>query len=258
MDAIVTAGGIPLPGEPLYVYTQGKNKAMLDICGKPMVQWVLDALNAALTIDQIIIVGLTAEDHLISPKVTAYIPNQGAMLDNIHAGMLKVQELNPQATHVLFVSSDIPGITSEMVDWTVQNAQKTNDDIYYNVIERAVMEKRYPGSKRSYTHLKDVEVCGGDMNVVRIMTDTSKDALWTKLISARKNVFKQASLIGWDTLFYLLTRRITLEQGIQTVTSRLHLTGRAVLCPYAEIGMDVDKPFQLEIMRADLDKVASA
>jgi hypothetical protein len=28
--------------------------------------------------------------------------------------------------------------------------------------------------------------------------------------------------------------------------------GRAILCPYAEMGMDVDKPFQLEIMREDL------
>jgi hypothetical protein len=28
----------------------------------------------------------------------------------------------------------------------------------------------------------------------------------------------------------------------------------AVICPYAEVGMDVDKPVQLEMMRADLAK----
>jgi len=27
-----------------------------------------------------------------------------------------------------------------------------------------------------------------------------------------------------------------------------------MVCPYAEVGMDVDKPHQLEIMRADLKK----
>ncbi len=47
MDAIVIAGGIPEPGEPLYPYTQGKPKATLEISGKPMAQWVLDALNGA-------------------------------------------------------------------------------------------------------------------------------------------------------------------------------------------------------------------
>jgi hypothetical protein len=36
--------------------------------------------------------------------------------------------------------------------------------------------------------------------------------------------------------------------------NRLNITGKAVVCPYAEVGMDVDKPHQLEIMREDLKK----
>ena len=39
-----------------------------------------------------------------------------------------------------------------------------------------------------------------------------------------------------------------------TISKRLKVAGRAVVCPYAEVGMDVDKPHQLEIMRADLKK----
>jgi len=50
----------------------------------------------------------------------------------------------------------------------------------------------------------------------------------------------------------LLLRMITLEGAVKKVTKRLNLRGRAILTPYAEIGMDVDKPHQLEIMRADL------
>ena len=36
--------------------------------------------------------------------------------------------------------------------------------------------------------------------------------------------------------------------------TRLNIPGKAILCPYAEVGMDVDKLFQLEIMREDLKK----
>jgi len=36
----------------------------------------------------------------------------------------------------------------------------------------------------------------------------------------------------------------------------LSIKGRAIVCPYAEVGMDVDKPHQLAIMRADLAKRA--
>jgi hypothetical protein len=32
----------------------------------------------------------------------------------------------------------------------------------------------------------------------------------------------------------------------------MDITGQAVFSPYAELGMDVDKPHQLEILRADL------
>ena len=51
MDAIVTAGGIPLPEEPLYTETRGHNKALLDIAGKPMVQWVYEGARRAARLD---------------------------------------------------------------------------------------------------------------------------------------------------------------------------------------------------------------
>lgn len=252
MNAIVIAGGIPQPGEPLYEYTQGKAKALLEIAGKPMVQWVLDALDGAGTVQRVVIIGLEPESHVTSSKLVAYLPNQGTMVENIRAGIYKVLEIDPQAKHVLVVSSDIPGITPEMVDWVVNTAMQTDEDAYYSVIPREVMEDRFPTSKRSYTRLKDIEVCGGDMNLVRTSLATSREEIWDRLIEARKNVFKQAALIGLDTLILLLLRRITLDEAVKKATKRLKISGRALVCPYAEVGMDVDKPHQFEIMRAYL------
>ena len=34
MDCVITAGGVPKPDDPLYVYTQGKPKALLEINGR--------------------------------------------------------------------------------------------------------------------------------------------------------------------------------------------------------------------------------
>jgi GTP:adenosylcobinamide-phosphate guanylyltransferase len=254
MDAIVTAGGIPEPEDVLYPYTQGQPKALLDICGKPMVQWVLDALSGAETIDNVVVIGLEANAKLTCAKPLAFMPSQGGMLDNIRKGVMKVLEINPQAQFVLLVSSDIPAITPEMVDWAVSAALETDEDVYYNLITREVMEARFPTSKRSYVRLKDMEVCGGDMNVIQSKMVTENDEIWEKIIASRKNAFKQAALLGYDTLLLLLFRLITLEGAVKKVTRRLNLSGRAILSPYAEIGMDVDKPHQLEIMRADLAK----
>lgn len=258
MDAIVTAGGIPQPGEPLYEYTLGASKAMLDVVGKPMIQWVLDALEGAKTIDGIVIIGLPPESEVASTKVIARIPNQGGMVDNIRTGVNKVLEMKPGAQHVLLVSSDIPTITADMVDWVVNTALETDHEAYYNVITRQVMEQRFPGSNRSYMRLRDVEVCGGDMNLIKTSLVTQNDELWNKLVAARKNALKQAALIGYDTLFLVYFRLVDLDGAVKKAAKRLHLTGRAVLCPYAEIGMDVDKPFQLEMVRADLSHKSPA
>ena len=257
MDAIIIAGGIPQPGEYLYEFTQGRPKALLDIAGKPMVQWVLDALGASKWIDQIVLVSLSAEDGLKSSKPISYVPNQGGMLPNLRAGMQKMLEINPQANHVVAVSSDIPAITPEMVDWYIERTGGTDYDVYYTVIPRQVMETRYPGSKRSYTKLKDIEVCGGDMNKIRARLTTSHEDLWEKIIDARKNALKQAALLGFDNLILLLLRRITLDEAVKRVAKRMNLTGEAVVSPYAELGMDVDKPHQLEIVRADLTRKAA-
>jgi GTP:adenosylcobinamide-phosphate guanylyltransferase len=255
MDAIVTAGGIPLPEEPLYPVTQGHPKALVDIAGKPMIQWVLDALTQSTVIENVILVGLSEKSDVTCGKPLYFIPNQGKMLDNLRAGAEKVLEINNKARHVLLVSSDIPAISGEMVDWAVNTAMQTDEDIYYNIIQREVMEKRFPSSKRTYTRLKDMEVCGGDMNVGRLGLLTSEDTdLWEKITKARKSPLKQAGLIGFDTLFLLLFRQLTLEKAAANIMKRLKITGRAIVCPYAEIGMDIDKPHQLEILRADLAK----
>jgi NDP-sugar pyrophosphorylase family protein len=254
MNAIVTAGGIPQPGEPLYEVTQGGPKALLDVAGKPMVQWVLDALSGAVNIERVVLVSLPDDSGLTCTKLVAYVPNQGGMLQNIRAGIEKVLEVDPQAKHVLAVSSDIPAVTPEMVDWMVKTTMETDHDIYYSVIRKEVMDERYPGSKRSFTHLKDFDICGGDMNVVRAKTVAANEELWEKIIASRKNVFKQAALLGYDNLFLLLSRQITIDNAVKRVTKRMDITGRVIICPYAEVGMDVDKPHQLEMVRADLAK----
>jgi CTP:molybdopterin cytidylyltransferase MocA len=256
MDAIVTAGGIPQPDEPLYPYTQGISKAMLDIQGKPMVQWVLDALCEADSIEHIVIVGLSEDSGLKCNKIGGYLPNQGGMIGNIKAGVARIVEINPKSEFVLIASSDIPTITAEMVNWVVNKALETNDDVYYNVITRQVMEARFPGSNRTYTHLREGDVCGSDMNVIRSSL-SGNDELWQKIVASRKNVLRQAALIGYGTLILMLLRQLDMDSAVKRVAKKLNITGRAIVSPYAEIGMDVDKPHQLEIVRADLARRAA-
>ncbi len=252
MDAIVIAGGIPNPEDPLYEFLKGDAKALVDVAGKPMVQWVLDALGSANHVDNVIIVGLSSKMELSCQKPLYYVSNQGRMLANIVAGVNKALELNKKAQYVLVVSSDIPSVKSEHVDWLVETCMQTKDDLYYGVCPRDVMETRFPDSKRTYTHLKDMDVCGADMNITHVRMATEHLDMWESLIGSRKSPIRQAGIIGFGILFALLTRRLTLEDALTRVCERIGIKGRAIVWEHAEPCMDVDKPHQLELLRSDL------
>jgi len=253
MDAIILAGGIPQPNEPLYSYTRGDPKALTDVAGKPMIQWVLDALSDAKHVDKVIIVGLSPKNELACKKPLHYLSNQGRMLANIVLGVNKSLELNKKTDYVLVVSADIPALKPEMVDWLVETSMETKDDIYYGVCTREVMETRFPGSNRTYTKLKGIELCGADINITHVRMATEHLDLWESLIGTRKSPLKQAGIIGFGTLFQVATRSITLEDLVEKVCKRIGIKGRAIIWPYAEACMDVDKPHQLELMREDLE-----
>jgi GTP:adenosylcobinamide-phosphate guanylyltransferase len=255
MDAIVIAGGIPRPEDSLYPYSNGDSKALIDVAGKPMVQWVLDAISDSVSIKNVIVIGLSPKSDLKCKKPMVFISNQGRMLANIVAGVRKSQELDKKNQYVMIVSSDVPAVKGEMLDWLAKTAMQTKDELYYGVCPRDTMEARYPNSTRTYTKLADMQVCGADVNLIHVrMISDSLLQTWESLINNRKNVFKQAAVLGWDTLFQIVTRQFTLDAAVKRASERIGIKARAIIWPYAEACMDVDKPHQLELMREDLGK----
>ena len=220
-----------------------------------MVEWVMDALEGSSTIDRIVIVGLPANTQLKAKGSLVLADDTGSMLDNIRTGseILARDYQKPHEHHAILAASDIPAITSEMVDWKVQMVSQSDHDIYYSLITRQTMERRFPGSRRSFYRLKDAEVCGGDLNAIRLTLMTNPSAKWQQLVNARKNAFKQAALIGFDTLFMLLFRQFTIDSIGPWISRRLEIKGRVFFSPHAETGMDIDKPEQLELVRNDME-----
>lgn len=253
MDAIVLAGGVPDPDSPLYPDTKGEAKAMLKIGGKYMIQWVLDALDQADTIDGIVVVGCEdKQTEIQSNKIITYKPSSEDIILNIQRGAQAILEHNPDGNSVAIVSSDIPLITSEVVNWIINSSLASNDDLYYAVVEQSQMEKRFPESTRSYVKLQDMNVCGGDLAVINLELYRSRKDFWRKIFEARKSYLHQARLIGFDILILLLLRQLTFSDTVKRVTRRLDITGQGLICPYPEIAMDIDKPHQLEIARREL------
>jgi CTP:molybdopterin cytidylyltransferase MocA len=256
--AIITAGWSPKEDDPLAEYTQGKSKALIPIAGKPMITHVVDALAGSRYIKHFVIVALDPSDDIQFSVPVARVPDAGGILANAEAGISYAQEHFPDLDAAILSSSDVPTITPAIVDAFIEECFLTDHDLYYSVIERSVMEKRFPESRRTFIHLIEGDFAGGDLMLVRPSMDLSQRELWQKLTQARKSVLQQARLIGFGLFFKLLIRRLSLADAECRVCQVLNIRGRVVQFPYAEVGMDVDKPFQLAIARAELEARAAS
>ncbi len=253
MNAIVLAGGDLKPGDPLYDENPNRPKSLIDVAGKPMVGWVIEALDLAQLTHEIVVVGLEGIPGIQTTKPLHFLPDRGNILENVEASLSFVQKIHPNEEHALVTSADVPAITPEIVDWRINSLTSREVDIDYAVVSKSVMERRFPDARRSYIHFRDIELCGGDINLLKVGL-VHETAFWEKAVAARKSAFRQAKLIGYRFLILLLLRRMSLKDAELYISDRLQLNGHATASPYAEVAMDIDKPGQLAILRADLSK----
>jgi len=259
LAAVILAGHSPRESDPLTPYTLGRPKGLIPLGGRPMLAYVVEALSGSRYIGSIYIVGLPPEHRLPLSTPVIHVPPQGDMVANAEAGIREAYTHNPNLDGVLVSSADIPLLTTPMVDHFVEECLKTDHDLYYGIVERSAMERRFPASRRTYVRLAEGEFAGGDLFLVRAGAATMNTELWRRLASARKSPLRQARMLGGiRPLIKFLLGRMSLAEGEQRASRALGIRGRAVVCPYPEVGMDVDKPFQLEIARAELSARASA
>ena len=250
---VVSAGWTPSEDDPLAEFTKNGPKAIIPIAGRPMITYVVDAVAATRHVKHVVIVALDPNAEVEFSVPVEYVPDAGSLVDNGVAGLQYALDHYPNLDGVLISSSDLPLVTSDMLNTIVAECFQTEHDIYYIVIERAVMEGRFPESKRSYMRLVEGNFAGGDVFLVRPSLTVDHQDLLRELASARKSVFRQARMIGLRIFLKLLFRRLHLGEIVQRVSQVLGMNARVIQFPHAEVGMDVDKPFQLEIVRAELE-----
>lgn len=252
MHVIIVAGGRAGPEDPLYALTGVANKAFLPIAGKPMIQYVVDALAGSPEVEGFVIVGLMPEENPDLGVPVVYTPARDSLFDNVVAGFEKLWQVNPDARLAILSTADIPLLTTDVVNWFIQTCAETDHDIYYTIVERSVMARRFPQAGRTFVPLRDGAYCGGDILMARTDLVHSNQALIDQLMDARKSFWKQVRLVGLGFLIRFALRWLTVADAERHVSKVLNVRGRAVITPFAEMGMDVDKPHQLEIVRAEL------
>lgn len=219
-------------------------EAEIPVGGRAMADWVLDALQASPSVSSI---GLVGPHSLQRPCVTL-----APMAEDLFGNILQGLKTAPPATdQVLFVTSDIPWISGPIIETFLQRAPR-DVDVVYPVIPKAVVESRFPGTKRTYIRLQDGVFTGGNIFLAKVAALPGLKERAEVLLGHRKSPWKLARDVGPGLLLRLITGGLSLDEVQRRVGKILGISGCALIFPYAEVGVDVDKPEDLSLAEQEL------
>jgi len=249
-DAIILAGGEN--GKRLNSQIPRCYEALIEIAGKPMVTFVAEALAECGQVNKIYVLGPVEELEKCSfPANTTILEGGSTIVETIRLGMAVLGHSEP----VLVSTADIPLLTAEAVDDFLRQCSRVSADLYYPIVTKEVNECRYPGNKRTYVQLKEGTYTGGNIFLVNPDIVNHCMDVADKLIANRKNPLKLCHMLGWSFVVRYLLGTLNLRAVERRASELLGVSGAVIQSPYPELGIDVDKPSDLALVRAIFSRV---
>ncbi|HEU4741995.1 MAG TPA: NTP transferase domain-containing protein [Meiothermus sp.] len=227
MDAIVLAGG--KAEDPLAKRFSVPAKTLVPYRGRPLVEYTLEPLAQAGL--GLIYVG---PQVALSPEPRVSLPDRGGMLENLEAALSEAR-----GEKVLVSTGDMPFLTAPAVRYVLEHAPQAG--LVYCGIPKEAIEQRFPNMRRTYARLKEGSFTGGNLILLDKALFAKALPLAKKAVALRKNPLALAQMIGLGTVLKFLLGTLTIGDLEARVSHILGVPARALIVPYAEIGVDLDK-----------------
>lgn len=248
IDAVILAGST---NEGKLRDCSGENfEAMVEIAERPMVSYVFDVLKKTPSINKIAVAGPMDQMGPLFGNIDQVFlaPGGETLIDSL---MNALEVLNPQG-YVLIATCDIPLLTLESVTDFLKRCSKKQADIYYPIIPKDANDRLYPGVKRTYIRFKEGTFTGGNLFLIdpKMVKKCAKKA--RAFVENRKSPLALARLVGWKFMIRFIFHLVTLKETEITASHIFGLRGAVVISPYPEVGIDVDKPSDLDLVRKEI------
>lgn len=239
VDAVVLAGGDGAVIDP-----HVRIKGLVTVAGRPMVEWVVDALRAARTVEGVAVVVPTAEN--LGPwvdKADKIVVSDQRFADNIFAGVDSFRTDRP----TLVSTGDLPALTPEAVDDFVTRSLEAGADFSYPLIRDTDMLAQFPGSERTFVRIEGGRVTGGNMAVLSPDLVARNRDIGQRLFETRKSPLAMARVLGLPFILRLASGHLRPDDVEAKMAALLGGRCVALWTPHASIGADVDKPVDVVV-----------
>lgn len=244
-DTIILAGGESTC--ELRKIAPYDNEALIIIGSCPMIYYVYNALKASANVNRIIISGpVEALRNIFAREENIYFVNSGAnAMESFDNAVQMLSQMGSVTDKLMVLPTDIPFITPAAVNDFITRCEATEADFYYPLTSRKTNENKFPGVTRTYVTLKEGVFTGGNIFLIRTaIVDKCMD-IGLKLVIRRKDPIAMAKLFGFSLVWKYFIKRLSISEIKKRFFQVTGIKGEPIISPYAEVGVDVDKPSDL-------------
>ena len=242
VQAVILAGG---KGKRIGTETVQNYEALLEIGGRPMLSFVVAALQKSRYIEKIFIAGPCEKLQMFAGKQIQLLEGGKHLLET----MQKVYDRIGEVKRVVVLTTDIPFLTTAALDDFLAQCEGKTGDFFYPVIEKRDVQQTYPEAQRTYVKLTDGVFTGGNVVVMNMEILPRCKTFALQVMQNRKKPWRIISLLGWRILLRFLFQRLSTENICTYISEKLNMQGVVIFSKYPELGMDIDKKSDYKIAK---------
>jgi len=243
VSVLILAGQRDGVVDPLCAASGVERKAIIPINERPMIDYVLEALDKTNLHRPYHVSGFEADyDKRLAQSPSGLGPADSA------AAALESGIVFP----CLITTADHPLLTPQMLEYFLDMSKQSGADFCVGLAEKTIIQPAYPNVKRTYLKFSDRSVSGCNLFYIKNEAGLAAIEFWKQAQHLRKQPLKLAQRLGWGVLLSYLFGRLSLSGAFDYASKTLGIVARPVLIPIAEAAIDVDKPSDKVLVEAIL------
>ncbi len=226
------------------------NKAFVEIGSATLVGRVIAALRGAASVRRIVAVAPPSMNgHPDLARADELRPDGVRITESLRNGLAGFDA----GADVLVVASDLPVLTAPAVDDFFARLSSLGADVVYGCVEKQTHLRSFPGVPHTWARMRDGTYCGGGIVALKPRALPLLERFIERLGAARKHPFRLASFFGWDMLARFALGRLTVASAEERASRILGAPVRALVSPYPETAVNVDRVTDVELARRLVD-----
>lgn len=235
-DVLILAGGAL--EKKLCRFGNASSKAFLDLGGKPMLEYVAQAIQNSGIANRLFVVAPNENIPVaLNGSITGVIRSGNTLFESLNHGIKGIP--NP-TSKILICAADSPLLSPKAVSNFVSSSEEFEADLYYPFVEKHDSETMFPGLPHTWVTLREGVFCGGGIIILNPARFKSLAEFAKKITAYRKTPWKLITLFGFWNAVKFAMKKLKIAELEQKGTQLLGFPVKGVRSPDPEIAFNVD------------------